>query len=131
VYSYRSSYLETGALSVYAGTAPSRAREVLSIVEDELDKICTDGITERELVLAKGNLTGSLALGMEDSAARMSRLGRGLLVHGETPTLDEVVAHIDAITPDDIARVIDRVLRNDRVLAVVGPFDEADLRRVA
>jgi predicted Zn-dependent peptidase len=33
VYSYRSAYQGTGALSVYAGTAPNRVREVLGIVD--------------------------------------------------------------------------------------------------
>src|SRR5205085_11937577 len=32
VYSYRQSYLETGALAVYAGTAPARVPEVLELV---------------------------------------------------------------------------------------------------
>ena len=30
---------------------------------------------------------------------------------GEVPTLDELVARVDAVTADDVARVIDRVLR--------------------
>ncbi|HET7652208.1 MAG TPA: pitrilysin family protein [Acidimicrobiales bacterium] len=126
VYSYRSAYQGTGALSVYAGTAPGRLREVLDIVDTELAKLRADGVTARELDLAKGHLKGSLALGMEDSGARMSRIGRSLLVHGEVPTLDDVVERIDAVTLDDTARVVDRVFGDgDRTLAVVGPFDEA------
>ena len=126
VYSYRSAYQDTGTLAVYAGTAPGRVRETLDVIDGELDRLCADGITERELDLAKGHLKGSLALGMEDSGARMSRIGRALLVHGEVPPLDEVVAKIDAITIDDTARVVDDVLKRDRTLAVVGPFDEAE-----
>ena len=45
--------------------------------------------TERELAMAKGHLQGSMALALEDSGARMSRLGRSQLVHGRVPTLDE------------------------------------------
>jgi predicted Zn-dependent peptidase len=45
------------------------------------------------------------------------------------PTLDEVVARVDAVGPDDLARVIQRVLgRADRTLAVVGPFEESDFQ---
>jgi predicted Zn-dependent peptidase len=124
VYSYRAAYQETGALAIYAGTAPARAREVLGLVNDELDRIAADGISEREIDMAKGHLRGALALGLEDSASRMNRIGRSALVHGEVLTFEELVARSEAVTPDDVARVVRRVVSDDRVLAVVGPFDD-------
>ena len=72
-----------GALAIYAGTVPERAREVLDLIDAELDAPGHDGITDRELAVAKGHLKGSLALSLEDSAGRMSRIGRSQLVHGE------------------------------------------------
>jgi len=124
VYSYRSSYLESGSLAVYAGTSPVRSHEVLGLINQEFDSLVTDGITEHELELAKGHLKGSLALSLEDSGGRMNRIGRSELVHGEVLSFDELVARTEAVTLDDVARVIGRVLTGERVLAVVGPFDE-------
>ena len=58
----------------------------------------------------------------------MRRLGHSELVEGDVPDLDEVVARVEAVGDDDVARVIDRVLRNPEcTLAVVGPRDEASL----
>src|SRR5207245_7767620 len=76
VYSYRVSFEGTGALGVYAGTVPSRAREVIDLIEVEFDRILSEGISQNELYTAKGHLRGSMALSLEDSGARMSRLGR-------------------------------------------------------
>ena len=56
VYSYRSAYQDTGALAVYAGTAPGRVREVLDLIDAELDRLLADGVTDRELDMAKGHL---------------------------------------------------------------------------
>jgi predicted Zn-dependent peptidase len=125
VYSYRASYAETGALALYAGTTPARVDETLEVLHAELDRITGDrGVSDRELDAAKGHLTGSMALGLETSASRMHRLGRSQLTLGAVPTLDELVATVNAVTPDDIARVVDRVLLDaPRTLAVVGPFD--------
>ncbi len=125
VFSYRSAYADAGAFAVYAGTAPEHVDEVLDIVRAELDQIVTDGgISERELAAAKGHLTGSLALSLESSASRMHRIGRLELTTGEVPTLDEIVADVDAVTAADVARVVDRVLASDRrSLALVGPVD--------
>ena len=132
VYSYRCGYADTGALAVYAGTAPSRAHDVLALVHEELDRLGESGITAQELDAAKGHLRGSLALGLEDSGSRMSRLGRSQLVHGEVLPIDEVVARTDAVTLDDVRRVIDCVLASERVLGVVGPFEDTDFeKRVA
>ena len=127
VYSYRSAFADAGALAVYAGTMPSRVGEVLGLVRHEFDAMAASGITRRELEVAKGHLVGELALSLEDSAARMSRIGRSQLVHGEVLTVDEVAALISAVTLDDVTRVAAAVLGNERVLAAVGPIEEAEL----
>ncbi len=124
VYSYRSALVDTGALAVYAGTMPTRVSEVLDLIRAELDAMAASGITERELEVAKGHLVGELALSLEDSAARMSRIGRSQLLHDKVLTVDDVVSRIAAVTLDDVARVAASVLGNERVLAVVGPVED-------
>ena len=134
VYSYRTSYVDTGAFAVYLGTAPGRLDEALGVVDAELERLVGEGgISADELEAAKGHLKGSIALSLESSASRMHRIGSNELTLGEVPTLDEVVARVDAVGPADVARVIERVLgRADRTLAVVGPFEESDFQeRVA
>lgn len=134
VYSYRTSFVDTGAFAVYVGTAPARVDEALGVVDAELERLVGEGgISADELEAAKGHLKGSIALSLESSASRMHRIGSSELTLGEVPTLDEVVARVEAVGADDVARVIDRVLgRADRTLAVVGPFEESDFQeRVA
>jgi predicted Zn-dependent peptidase len=133
VFSYRAAFEETGALAIYAGTSPERVPELLQVLDDQLDRLVTDrGVTERELVAAKGHLAGSLSLSLESSSSRMHRLGRSELTMNEIPTLDELVAEIDKVTPDDIARVVDRVVAApERTVAAVGPVTEASLADVA
>src|SRR6266550_3370266 len=129
VYSYRSSLEDTGTFAVYAGTAPERAPEVLSIIDAELDRLCAERcLAPAELERAKGHFKGQMALGLESSSARMERIGRSEVTSGEIQSVDDMVAAIDAVTPDDVARVIDRVLAaGPRVLAAVGPVDADDL----
>jgi predicted Zn-dependent peptidase len=124
VYSYRAAYLETGSLAIYAGTSPTRVQEVLDLIDHELDRLIHDEVTDRELEVAKGHVKGSLALSLEDSAGRMSRIGRSQLVHGSVMTFEELVERTDSVTRADVRRVIERVIDGDRVLAVVGPFAE-------
>ncbi len=126
VYSYQAAYAETGAFAVYAGTAPERAHQVLGLIEGELEKVANEGLDAREIALAKGHLRGSLALSLEESGGRMSRIGRGQLIHGRVRSFEEVVGYTDAVTAADVARVADKLLNGPRTLAVVGPFSEDD-----
>jgi len=58
VYSYHAGFDDAGYLAVYAGTAPERVHETLAVIDAELDRIVTDGLTAAELDAAKGHLTG-------------------------------------------------------------------------
>ena len=82
VYSATSAYADAGAWSVYAGAMPDHAGEVERLVGAELDRLVTDGITDDELAIAIGYLTGAYELGLEDTGARMSRLGGMLATLG-------------------------------------------------
>ncbi len=127
VYSYRAAFDDAGYVAVYAGTAPERIDETLHVIEAELDRIAADAIPPDELEAAKGHITGSVAMSLETSSSRMRRIGRSELVEGEIPTLDELIARIDAVTVDDARRVIERVFAGaPRTLAVVGPHDASD-----
>lgn len=129
VYSYRAAFEETGAFGIYAGTAPERVEELLAVLDAQLERVQADGgVSDRELASAKGHLTGSLALSLESSISRMHRIGRNELLLGEVPSLDEMVAACEAVTADDVARVVERVVRDaPRTLAAVGPISEAQL----
>jgi predicted Zn-dependent peptidase len=127
VYSWASTYVDAGCAGIYAGTAPSRVGELLSVIDDEVAKLVASGITEAELAVAKGYIEGSLVLGLEDSGSRMGRLGRSLMARDEIVTVDEQLARIRAVTTDDVAAVAQRVFGTERSLAVVGHVDPAAL----
>ncbi|MST34869.1 hypothetical protein GHK86_19350 [Acidimicrobiaceae bacterium USS-CC1] len=129
VYSYRQAYEHAGALVVYAGTAPDKAREVLGLVHDELDRMAADGITAAELEGARGHLRGSLVLGLEDSGSRMSRVGHALLTHGRVPSVEELEERFAAVTLDDVAELAAEVLGGPRSVAVVGPFPDEEIAK--
>jgi predicted Zn-dependent peptidase len=124
VYSYHAQYADTGLFGVYAGCVPRKVDDVLAICRDELAKVAATGITLEELERGKGQLRGSLVLGLEDTGSRMSRIGKAELVYGEQLSVDEILARISAVTPDEVSAVAADLLCSSSTLAVVGPFDE-------
>jgi len=127
VYSYHAGFEDAGFLAIYAGTAPGRLHETLQVIDAELARLVTDGLSGAEVDAAKGHLTGSLAMSLETSASRMRRIGRSEMIEGDVPSLDEIVTRIDRVTMDDVGRVIERLIDgNQRTLAVVGPHTESE-----
>jgi predicted Zn-dependent peptidase len=124
VYSYHAQYADTGLFGVYAGCVPRKVDDVLAICREELDKVAAAGITVEELERGKGQLRGSMVLGLEDTGSRMSRIGKAELVYGEQLSVDDVLARIDSVTLDQVTEVAADVLSATPTLAVVGPFDE-------
>jgi predicted Zn-dependent peptidase len=123
VWSERAAYSDTGSLAVVVGTAPEHVDEVLRIVEGELELLATEGVTERELAIAKGNLRAETLLSGEDSGARMSRIGASLLLHGEVLTVEEVLARIDGVDRAQVLDVAAELAQAPRTMSAVGPFD--------
>lgn len=129
VYSFRTAYADAGAWGVYAGTTPDQAGTVLELVNAELDKIVSDGITQEEYERARGAMRGGLALAMEDANSRMVRLGRDEMIGAPHLSVDERLAKVEAVTRDDIVEIASTLFTGPKVLGVVGPFDGPELEQ--
>ena len=124
VYSFSSQHADTGVWGVYVGCLPAKADEVLAICRDEIAKVIDGGLTDAELDRGKGQLRGSIVLGLEDPSSRMSRLGKSELVYPNLEPVDEILAAIEAVSHDEIRAIAADVLARPKALAVVGPFDD-------
>jgi predicted Zn-dependent peptidase len=125
VYSFASQHADTGLWGIYVGCLPAKADDVLSICTAEVAKVVESGLTDAELERGKGQVRGGIVLGLEDPSSRMSRLGKSELVYPGLEPVDDVLAAIDAVTHDDIRAIAAEVLTRPKVLAVVGPFEDA------
>jgi predicted Zn-dependent peptidase len=130
VYSYASTHHDAGMFGVYAGCSPSRVDDVLSLIREQLALVADKGLTDEEVARAKGNLRGSLVLGLEDTGSQMSRIGKAELVHGEVLPIEELLSRTAAVTPDDVRALADDVLRRPLSLGIIGPFPDRDFAEV-
>ncbi len=123
VYSYASQYADAGIFAVYAGCAPGKADEVLDLIRTELARVAAEGIDAGELARGKGMVKGSYVLGLEDSGSRMSRLAKSELLFGDLMSVDDLLARVDAVTPEEVGALAAELLTRPMSLAVVGPFE--------
>ncbi|GAA2372065.1 pitrilysin family protein [Streptomyces cuspidosporus] len=130
VYSYTSSFADCGLFGVYAGCRPSQAADVLKICRDELGHVAEHGLTDEELRRAVGQLRGSTVLGLEDTGALMNRIGKSELCWGDQMSVDDMLARMAAVTPDEVREVARDVLGQRPSLSVIGPLKDKQAARL-
>ncbi|MGH3519458.1 MAG: M16 family metallopeptidase [Haloechinothrix sp.] len=125
VYSSMACYADTGHLSLYAGCQPDRLGEVARVIREVLGDVADNGLTDAEVARAKGQLRGGLVLGLEDTASRMTRIGKNELNFGRYLSVDDTIARIDAVTSTEVADLAGVLLARPGGIcsaAVVGPY---------
>jgi predicted Zn-dependent peptidase len=122
VYSGVSAFSDAGVFQLYAGTQPDHADEVQQLMFDELARLVADGITDDELDVAVGYLTGAFELGLEDTGARMARTAGLLTSAGEVRPIDEQVARWAGVDHAAARAAIAEVYAADPVVVTVGPL---------
>jgi predicted Zn-dependent peptidase len=125
VYSFNQGYSDAAAFGLYAGCSPQKATEVIKLMIEELGKVATDGITEAELALAKGNISGGLALKFESTQARMSRLSGAELTDGEFIDLDESLSRYSAVQLSDVQALAKLMFEAPKSFVAVGEIKQS------
>lgn len=121
VYSFGQQFQDAGMAGVYAGCSPKNLEQVTQVITDVLDEVALNGITEAELVKAKGQVSGAMVLGLEDTSSRMSRIARSEMNHGYVPSVSQVLERISAVTLEEVHTLAHHLWSQERLTAIVGP----------
>ena len=131
VYSYAQQFAGSGQIGFYAGCNPTKATEVINIIQEVLGDVASNGMSHEEIERAKGAVRGSLVLSQEDSASRMSRIGKSEIVYGDIMGFDEILKAVARVTPEDVRVIASEFLTKTPTLGVVGPYkSESHFERV-
>jgi predicted Zn-dependent peptidase len=115
-------YADSGSLSIYAGVDPNGLEAALEAILAELVRLRDELVPADELARSKAYLSGGLELRMDDSRHVASWLGGQEALHDRVLTLEEALAAIDAVRPEDVQRVAGELFRDECLrMAVVAP----------
>lgn len=125
IYSYQTNYSNAGLFTIYAGTRPSNASQVMELITKNINTLRATGISAYEFAKTKEQLKGSLLLSLESSSNRMFRIGTMELSFGNYITIDEVVSKIDKVTLEELHDILHTLLIPDKFAStVLGPINE-------
>jgi predicted Zn-dependent peptidase len=130
IYSELSPYRDTGCMSVYAGSSRENVTKVVQSVVAEFRNMKSEQISIEELERAKAQLKGNLMLSLESSTARMSNLARQEMYFDHFFDLDEIIAHIEAVTVEDLIELARGYFRTENIaVTVLGNLNGLKLTR--
>jgi zinc protease len=129
---YASSSLDAnvapGPLAIRAGVSPANVDRAVASIDEEIERLVRDGLTEKELNDSRKFLIGSIPRALETNAAIAGFLqaaeffGLGLDYDARLPDL------LGAVTLDAANAAARRILDVDRATVVIaGPYDDREL----
>ncbi len=124
VYSFTSSYDDTGLWGVYAGVSRKKIREVAGLIVEEMVGL-PETLTEVELDRAKKHLKGNLILGLESTSSRMNNIARQEIYFRRYISPDEIIRSVDEVSITQIMELAGRLISKNRFSATAyGPLQK-------
>ncbi|MCM2674695.1 M16 family metallopeptidase [Alkalicoccobacillus plakortidis] len=124
VFSYHSSFSDSGLLTLYAWNGYIQLDALVEAVEETTHEMAEKGMTEKELKNGKEQLKGSLMLSLESTNSRMSRNGKNELMLRQHRTMDEMLDEINSVTLDSVNELSERILTSKPALSLVSTTGE-------
>lgn len=119
IYTTVSQNSDASSLTSYMSCTDKNVVEAMETVATVISGFLREGLEKGELERAKRLVKGANVRNMESTEHRLYRLGVNHMLNGSTETLEDRLARIDAVTEDDVMRVAQDLLREDRLNTVV------------
>ena len=127
IYGYNQGYTDTGTLFAQGGVDIKRIDDAVATIVGEFGRIAAEPLEADELEKARNFAKGRLVLSLEDPKGMILFGLRDEVLEGGLREPDEVLAGLDAVKLEDVQRVAQDVIRDERLnLALIGPFDEPE-----
>lgn len=124
IYAQCGAYADTGMTTIYAGTSAEHIGDLAAITMDEFKRAASD-MSGAEVARARAQLKAGLLMGLESASSRAERLARMVAIWGRVPSLDETVAHIEAVSHSHVRDLAARLSQGAPAMALYGPVARA------
>ena len=119
VESAMSTYSDTGLWCIYFGCDPSDVRHCLRLVRSELDRMVRRQLSATQLRAAQRQIEGQLAIAADSREQFTLDFARNYLHQGSLRDLDDIMAHINAVTAADLQQVAAKLFVPERLTTLI------------
>jgi len=128
VFSFMSSFKDTGLFGIYTGVKKENTLETLEIVMKELARLAKEAVHADALKDAKEQLKGSMLLSLESTDNRMSRIARSEIYYDKYIPIDDIIEKIDAVKAETVRETAREIFRDELfTFTFLGPVEEKEI----
>ncbi|MAR79045.1 MAG: peptidase M16 [Rhodospirillaceae bacterium] len=126
VYSFVSSYIDTGLVGIYAGTGENKVEELIPSIIEEIHKM-TYQISVEDIDRAKAQLKASIIMSQENTSSRCETAARQLIVHGRPVPNSEIIKQIELVDRDTVLNFAKKILTESLPsFSAIGPINKIE-----
>lgn len=122
IYTFASSYRDSGLLGIYAGTGGAEGAELVDAIGAEIIRLPESDFGD-EIARARKQLVSATVMSLESTGARCDQLGQQTLAFGAPIPIKEQLRRIEAVDAEALVRVARRVFAGPPTVAAIGPVD--------
>jgi len=126
IFSFNSAFADSGIFGVYAGTGEADVEELVPVLCDEISRVAAEAAPEEEVARARAQVKAAMLMARESTGARCDQLGQQLLIHGRAIPVEEQVAKLEAVAPQDVRAAAERLFGAPPTLAALGPLSRLE-----
>lgn len=112
-------YSDTGLFSVYFGTEKENLEKAISIVYGEFQKLKNIKLGPVQLVKAKKQLIGQMAISIENREELMLAIGKSYLLYGKVDPMTKVYEKIEAVSASQLMEVANMILDESKMSRLI------------
>lgn len=112
-------YTDTGIFSIYLGTDNENLYKSLVLIRKELEKIRTVKLGVSQLIQARKQLIGQIAIANESNLNYLMAVGKAFLHDGRLDEPEEIRRKIEAVTTDQILEAANEIFNPDKLSMLV------------
>lgn len=115
-------YSDVGFWSIYMGTDKKYLKKAIQLIYTELEKITKENLSAEELVHAKEQLKGHIALSLDSNLELMFHLGKSVLIHSKVDSIREIYDQIDCIGLEELHEISSKSFVKENMAELVYEF---------
>ncbi|MBC7692515.1 MAG: insulinase family protein [Methylotenera sp.] len=122
VYSSLSPFVDSGVFTIYAATAMHQVPLCIKLIEECVEKLKRDLLSDEDLRSVKENLKGTILLSSDSVESRMSSIALNEIFMDDYTTAEELCEEIDQVSAAEIRAVARRIFSTGkRSILALGP----------
>ena len=110
IYSYTTAFADSGIFTICASMNPTQAEKVFELIAEEIREVKAEAFPEKLIEVTKEQMISNFIIGTESTLNRMNSAGASLMLRGRVQEPEEVIAKIEAVTPEDVLEAARMVL---------------------